>query len=221
MIGIYKWTNLINNKVYIGQSINIEARKAEHIKLSKDLTYTTNIAKALRKYSIDNFTFEILEECNVNELDNKESYWINYYDSLNKDKGYNMIEVGAIPNSTGSNNPMSKLTEEEVLDIRIKIYINKIDSLTVFNQYSNKISFDTFRKVRDGYTWRNVDSSMITSIEVNRQDKPKAKLTKEEVLEIRKRSETESLNEIAKDYSYKVNRNSIKRIINYKTWKNI
>lgn len=221
MIGIYKWTNLINNKVYIGQSINIQARKAEHIKLSKDMTYSTNIAKALRKYGVENFIFEIIEECDRNSLDSREKYWIEHYDSLNKDKGYNMLEVGEIPNSIGSNNPMAKLTEADVLDIRNQIYLNKIDSLTVFNQYSHLISFDTFRKVRDGITWRNVDTSMIGKIEVERKSKPKAKLTKEDVLKIRERSKTESIDEIAKDYSNRVNRNSIKRVISYETWKNI
>lgn len=221
MIGIYKWTNLINNKVYVGQSINIQARKAEHIKLSKDMTYSTNIAKALRKYGVENFIFEIIEECDRNSLDSREKYWIEHYDSLNKDKGYNMLEVGEIPNSIGSNNPMAKLTEADVLDIRNQIYLNKIDSLTVFNQYSHLISFDTFRKVRDGATWRNVDTSMIGKIEVERKGQPKAKLTKEDVLKIRERSKTESIDEIAKDYSNRVNRNSIKRVISYETWKNI
>lgn len=221
MIGIYKWTNLINNKVYIGQSVNITARKAEHIKLSRDENYTTNIAKALRKYGVENFNFEVVEECGVEELNTKEKFWIEHYDSLNKEKGYNMLEVGEIPSSIGSNNPMAIVNEEIVLEIRNKIYIQKRDSLSVFNEYSNLISFDTFRKIRDGATWKNVDCSMITNIKVERKGLPKAKLTKEDVIEIRKRSKTESLESIAKDYSHIVNKNSIKRVINYETWKNI
>lgn len=221
MIGIYKWTNLINNKVYIGQSINILARKAEHIKLAKNENYTTNIAKAIRKYGIENFNFEIIEECSYKELDIKEEYYINYYDSLNKEKGYNMLKVGEIPSSIGSNNPMAKVTEEIVLDIRNKVYIQKIESLTVFNEYSHLISFDTFRKIRDGITWKNVDCSMIGTIKVERAGLPKAKLTKEDVIEIRLRSKTETIEEIARDYSHIVNKNSIKRVVNYETWKNI
>lgn len=221
MIGIYKWTNLINNKVYIGQSVNIMARKAEHIKLAKNENYTTNIAKAIRKYGIENFNFEVIEECLYTELDTKEEYYINYYDSLNKEKGYNMLKVGEIPSSIGSKNPMAKITEEIVLDIRNKIYNQKIDSLTVFNEYSHLISFDTFRKIRDGITWKNVDCSMICDIKVKRAGLPKAKLTKEDIIEIRLRSKTETIEEIARDYSNIVNKNSIKRVINYETWKNI
>lgn len=221
MIGIYKWTNLINKKVYIGQSVNITARKAEHIKLSRNKNYTTNIAKALRKYGIENFEFEIIEECLIEELNQKEQFWMSYYNSLDKEKGYNMLEVGRVPSSIGSNNPRAKVTEEIVLEIRNKIYILKRDSLSVFNEYSNLISFDTFRKIRDGTTWKNVDCSMITSIKVERADLPKAKLTKEDVIEIRRRSMMESIDNIVKDYSHIVNRNSIKRVINYETWKNI
>jgi hypothetical protein len=100
-------------------------------------------------------------------------------------------------------------------------YIQKIESLTVFNEYSHLISFDTFRKIRDGITWKNVDCSMIGTIKVERAGLPKAKLTKEDVIEIRLRSKTEAIEEIARDYSHIVNKNSIKRVVNYETWKNI
>jgi group I intron endonuclease len=219
MIGIYKWTNLINNKIYIGQSVNIMARKAEHIKLSKNETYTPNIAKALRKYGMENFSFEIIEECQIQDLDEKEDYWIKYYDS--KNTGYNMLSVGEIPSSIGSLNPMAKVNEEIVLEIRNKVYVDKIDSLIVFNEYSHLISFDTFRKIRDGMTWKSVDCSMISSIKVERSGKPKAKLTKEDVTEIRRRAKTEDINSIFKDYAHLVNRSSVKRVIDYETWRNI
>lgn len=87
--GIYKITNTINNKVYIGQSSNIEERWKKHRYANDDFT----IHKAIRKYGIENFTFSILEECSKEYLNDREVYWINYYNSL--EEGYNMIPGGS------------------------------------------------------------------------------------------------------------------------------
>ena len=57
MIGIYKFTNKINGKIYIGQSIDIEHRRKEHLRY-KDESY---FHRSLMKYGNDNFDFEILE----------------------------------------------------------------------------------------------------------------------------------------------------------------
>ncbi len=87
MIGIYKITNKINNKIYIGKSTNIEERFKQHIfsiKNSNDSWYP--IARK-ESNSINDFSFEILQECENKELKELEEYWINYYDSYNT--GYN------------------------------------------------------------------------------------------------------------------------------------
>lgn len=104
--GIYKITNLINKKVYIGQSINIEQRWAKHRNSTDDFA----IHKAFRKYGIENFDFEILEKCSQEQLDEKEKYWIEYYDSLNN--GYNMIPGG----SNGAGYAKGKAVEQYSLD---------------------------------------------------------------------------------------------------------
>lgn len=67
-IGIYKITNKINGNSYIGQSIDIENRWYKHewaSKSSKSREYNYSIHKAMRKYGIENFSFEIIEECNI------------------------------------------------------------------------------------------------------------------------------------------------------------
>lgn len=90
---IYKVTNLVNQKVYIGQSINsLDHRKNQHYKESKyHLNDTTYFHNALRKYPKDSFTWEIIEELfSVDELNFREIYWINYYQSTDKEKGYNL-----------------------------------------------------------------------------------------------------------------------------------
>ena len=87
--GIYKIENLINHKIYIGQSLYIEKRWHDHLFAKDDFA----IHQAFKKYGIQNFTFQILEECSVEELDEKEIYWINFYQSL-VPNGYNMVEGG-------------------------------------------------------------------------------------------------------------------------------
>lgn len=94
MVGIYKITNKLNNKCYIGQSIDIENRWKQHIYESKTLRRGHQIHLAINKDGIDNFTFEILEECSLNKntLNERERYWIKYYNSFND--GYNMTLGG-------------------------------------------------------------------------------------------------------------------------------
>ena len=115
--GIYKIQNLINNKVYIGQSIDIKTRWYKH-KCAQDDFY---IHKALRKYGINNFSFEILEECSQEELNKKEKYYIQFYNSLIPN-GYNMIEGGN--NETG----LSKSKSVNQYDLE-GIYITTYPSL--------------------------------------------------------------------------------------------
>ena len=77
MIGIYKITNLINNKCYIGQSIYIERRFAQHkspYEIARDPDKP--LYQAFKKYGIENFSFEVLEECTQDELNDKEKFYI-------------------------------------------------------------------------------------------------------------------------------------------------
>lgn len=87
--GIYKIENLINHKIYIGQSIYIEKRWFDHIHSKDEFA----IHKAFKKYGIENFSFQIVEQCDIDKLDEKENYWINFYQSL-VPNGYNMIQGG-------------------------------------------------------------------------------------------------------------------------------
>ena len=90
MCGIYKITNLINEKIYIGQSVDINYRFNNHKSESfnpKSNAYNTAIHRAIRKYGIENFSFEVIEECTKELLSEREIYWIAYYNSY--ENGYN------------------------------------------------------------------------------------------------------------------------------------
>lgn len=90
--GIYKITNIINGKCYIGQSVDIRKRWRAHLRVAN--TDFNLLHRAFQKYGVENFTFEIIEYCARKELNEREKYWINYYDSHNPDKGYNMTDGG-------------------------------------------------------------------------------------------------------------------------------
>ena len=96
MVGIYKITNKINGKIYVGQSINIQERWNQHkykAQIPSEKGYNSAIHVAFRKYGIDNFIFEVIEECDYLLLDERERYWIRELDSLTPN-GYNILIGG-------------------------------------------------------------------------------------------------------------------------------
>lgn len=90
-IGIYKITNIINNKVYIGQSQDIDTRLRGHKSTLKANThFNIHLQRAYNKYGIDSFTYEIQEECSEDIINERESYWIEFYNSRDRFHGYNI-----------------------------------------------------------------------------------------------------------------------------------
>lgn len=87
---IYKVTNLINGKCYVGQTIRtLEERIAEHKRKKRLL-----LSKAFEKYGFENFSFEILDTAKtLNELNEKEIHWINQLNTI-KPNGYNLCKGG-------------------------------------------------------------------------------------------------------------------------------
>ena len=108
---IYKITNKINNKLYIGQtSKSIEYRYKLHIANSKKKSIRKKqpIDAAIYKYGVENFIVEQIDIASTKEeLSFKEKYWISFYDSTNKNKGYNLTSGGE-----GGNTYALKSSEE-------------------------------------------------------------------------------------------------------------
>ena len=80
-MGIYKITNIETNECYIGQAVDIYKRWNQHCKagLGIDTPPGNKLYKAMQEYGLQNFTFEILLECNRDELNEKEKYFISLY----------------------------------------------------------------------------------------------------------------------------------------------
>lgn len=144
---IYKITNIQNNKVYIGQSIRpINQRFQRHINDALNNILDTHFARAIRKYGKENFIIEEIDIANTQEeLNEKEQYWIKYYNSVID--GYN--ETDAI-SKCGGNTYQSK-TDEEMEVIKDKIRQTKVGNknpmakkIKRINIFTNEIDiFDT------------------------------------------------------------------------------
>lgn len=91
---IYKVTNKENGKIYIGQTIqSLNERINKHYYKARQDEYTTHFINALRKYPKGSFTWEIIEEFDSqDELNEREKYWIAYYNSI--EEGYNTKDGG-------------------------------------------------------------------------------------------------------------------------------
>ena len=93
--GIYCIENITTNKKYIGQSIDINDRWRRHIgELNHNLHHNDYLQKAWNKYGEDDFKFYILEYCEENDLDEKEIYYIDFYNTTDRKYGYNLKSGG-------------------------------------------------------------------------------------------------------------------------------
>lgn len=137
MIGIYKVTNKINNKVYIGQSINIENRFQQHKNncLNENLKdYNTKFYRALRKYGVENFTFEIIEELKDKEkLNEREKYWVSFYNSFKE--GYNSNTGGEKVAESGELHPNAKNSNEAIIALKKEIIEGKLSHVQLGEKY--------------------------------------------------------------------------------------
>ena len=97
---IYIIRNTINSKVYIGQTkVSLKLRFQNHLSAARNgKDYV--IGKAIRKYGEENFYIELLEECTIEELNERERYWISYFNSTDNKFGYNISIGGNVIRTT-------------------------------------------------------------------------------------------------------------------------
>lgn len=154
--GIYKITNLITKKIYIGQSIHINIRFNKHKSVSmnkNDPNYDKDLYKDMRIYGLNNFSFEIIELCDEKLLNEREIYYISFYNCI-EPNGYNRNKGG----NTGQ-----LLTPEWVLKVRDELKNSKESTEKIGKKYN--VSGRTIRSINNGDTWR--DDNIIYPIRIS------------------------------------------------------
>lgn len=190
---IYKIVTNHNGFVYIGQTIqNLRRRWHKHLSDLKSKTHHNQLLqKVYDKYGEQDFVFEVIEKCNIAEIDERERYWINFYDSTNREKGYN-FESGGNENkkhcaetiekmkiaSRGHNN---KLTPEQVTEIK-KGIINGLSFKELAEKFN--VSDGCIYRIKILENWEYVSSELnelLKKTDTSRKDIKR--LTKQEIEE--------------------------------------
>lgn len=219
MIGIYKYENKINHKIYIGRSINITKRKWEHLHNPSPYSY---FDQELIKYGEDNFNFTVLEECSIDNLYAREQYWIQFYNSYKLDNplyGYNLTRGGEEYQS--EQNPWAKLSQKTVLEIIDKLAHTKIsmeDLSKVYHVHRNTISDINRCKT---WSWlHNYKNNIRTESQggVNRGELGSNKITEVEAQKIISLLEHDSRSMAALSREENISLNIIQDINRCRTW---
>ena len=188
---IYKITNLINNKVYIGQTrATIQKRYKAHISTafnenSKD--YNNYLYRAIRKYGKENFIVNEIEGIDNSLLNDREMYWIDYYDSTNRDIGYNLTLGGGghknpkiddelinkLWNEGYSHTEISKIVGSKITTVSLHLKNNPTHTKEEIKKRRYAKTFEKIRRIKvdqydlDGNFIKHFDSAFNASIETN------------------------------------------------------
>lgn len=170
---IYKITNKINNKIYIGlTTCSLKYRWSKHLTESRNINNTKPLYQAIRKYGENNFCIEILETTEdfqyLGELERK---YIKLYNSQNPSFGYNITAGGEKNQWDG--NPSAKLSYDDVVQIREIYAMNELRCEECWEIFKDKISYSGFQKIWNGATWQGIMDEVYTTdnIEKHRNQK--------------------------------------------------
>lgn len=163
--GIYKITNLKNNLVYIGQTVNFGIRRRDHWSDKTNDDLHNDIQKLGREY----FKFEIIEKCDVDQLDEREKYWIEYYDSYNM--GYNNTEGGSGNKLNAKNSQCMPVYAYNLDGTFAAEYYSIASAMRELNMKSNNITrciiHNDNHHHSGGFMWRTYKTDQIPAFEKN------------------------------------------------------
>ena len=129
--GIYKITSP-NNRIYIGQSVNIHKRFLRYKRL--DCINQPILYNSFKKYNVENHSFEIIEECNIKELNDRERYWQEYYDVIGN-KGLNCV----LQETSTIKRELTKELKERKSKIIINLNLKKKENIYQYDKEGNLI----------------------------------------------------------------------------------
>ena len=158
MVGIYAIKNKINNKIYIGRSTDIQRRWTTHLRDARKGSLC-KIHIAMRKLGIENFYLEVIEECSVNNLNEKEQFYIDKFDSWQN--GYNNGNSSNFLN--GERNPNAKMLEQDIKEIRIRQSYLIENRREIFEDYKDRITWTNFLYICKYKTWSDILKEFNTS----------------------------------------------------------
>ena len=180
--GIYKITNVINKKIYIGQSIDIYTRWATHkSELNNNRHHNSYLQRAWNKYDEGNFSFDILEECKEELLDERECYYIELFNSTNSEYGYNLVSGGS-KNRKFTNETLEKMSKSQTGRIHSEETKKKISE----SHKGKIISQDTILKLRESHKKENLSQETINKMSIAKKGKPLTEEHRKNLSEARK-----------------------------------
>lgn len=179
--GIYKLTCSITNKIYIGKAINIRKRIKNHKCMYRCLNSKGHLQRAIVKYGWDSFTVEILEIVedfnkftDNEELLKRESYYIELFDSTNKDIGYNTCKF-----STDRTGIPTKHTEEAKEKMRLaalrRTYSEEEKERLRTINIGRTLSDEHREKIRQGNLGKIVSEETRKKLSESSKGKPKSR----------------------------------------------
>lgn len=226
---IYK-INFPNGKVYVGQTNNLKKRMTDHLKEARKGSQI-KVYRAIRKYSITRDNFEVIEDNleNSNITNEREIYWIAFYDSYKN--GYNSTPGGDVSNINlkGENSSKSIFTNEEVRIIRVLRATMKYTKSEIYEQYKDRISESGFHKIWNYDTYTEVAQELNTKelsdfYKHSRLSGSKNKsniFSREQVIEIRNKYYIDARTTYELADEYKCNASCIQRLVSGKTYSDI
>ena len=160
--GVYKITHIGSGKSYIGISKNIHRRWIQHKSWVNTKNRRSAIYAAMQKYGIDAFTWQVLEQCDVDSLEERERHWIAVFDTFHN--GYNLTAGGEY-NKEFSAETKKRMSEAQTGKKQSKETIDKrIPRGENHYRYGVSVSEETKKKIRKALTGRKQDPAVSAKI---------------------------------------------------------